>query len=167
MVARESDGLITVYPDYPNDWKNILNFKLASIDIKEANGFYPVVTPTLTDKQMCGEIYFDTPNKVFTYTIIPKPISSAEELFDPQLFMNSLLQKFYGNITSYDKLNTFINNCLQNRLINEAPDVYKKSFIALNYYMTQKLSVNYFTQQEYDLFYLAMEEQNIDLKTYQ
>lgn len=166
MIAKEENGLITVYPDYPTDYRNILNFKLASIEIKEANGFYPVVQPILTDKQMCGVIYFDTPNKLFTYTVVLKPIQSAEELFNPQDFMNSLLVKFWGNVTSIDKLNTYINNCCQNRIQSDAPNVMRVGFAALNDYMQKKLALGYFTQSEFDVFYETMAEQTIDLSTY-
>ena len=77
MKAREIDGKITTYKTLPETWdgKNghIINFRRASKDVLEAEGFYDVVIPPYNPLiQNKGGIAWDNKKKIFTNTISDK-----------------------------------------------------------------------------------------------
>ena len=72
MVAIERSGTIQTFNRLPNEWNDEkgyhINFR--KVSNKEDYGFYDVVTPEY-DKvtQQLSPIFWDTDNKVFTYTV--------------------------------------------------------------------------------------------------
>lgn len=82
MKAREENGQITTYSELPQDWGNILNFRMAPGSVQQSLGFYELVLPVYDpDLQVLGNIYFDSQNQVFTYPVINKTVEqlSAEK----------------------------------------------------------------------------------------
>lgn len=93
MKAVLIDNEIKVFFSLPTDWKNYLNFKEASLELQQQEGFYDVVTPDY-DKalQRLGDIYFDEINRIFTYTVIDKTL---EELaLEKEQLLNDIETNF-------------------------------------------------------------------------
>ena len=71
MKARNENGTIVIYPTLPGDYKNILNFAQASIEVLEAEGFFDLSEPKIDPAtHKLGEIYFDEVNRMFCYLVI-------------------------------------------------------------------------------------------------
>lgn len=74
MKAKEIDGNIQAYSVLPSTYKKsngsvILNFRYASKEILEAEGFYDVTYPTYDPNvEVLGDLVWDTATKVFTYS---------------------------------------------------------------------------------------------------
>lgn len=74
MKALVKNGKIKVYNKLPKIWNTssgqIINFKSSSEETLEQLGFYNVVEPAFDiETQLKGDIYFDSENKVVTYSI--------------------------------------------------------------------------------------------------
>ena len=74
MKALVKNGKIKVYNKLPKIWNTssgqIINFKSSSEETLEQLGFYNVVEPAFDiETQVKGDIYFDSENKVVTYSI--------------------------------------------------------------------------------------------------
>lgn len=74
MKALVKNGKIKVYNKLPKIWNTssgqIINFKSSSKETLEQLGFYNVVEPAFDiETQVKGDIYFDSENKVVTYSI--------------------------------------------------------------------------------------------------
>lgn len=74
MKALVKNGKIKVYNRLPKTWNNpsgqIINFKSSSEETLEQLGFYNIVEPAFDiETQVKGDIYFDSENKVVTYSI--------------------------------------------------------------------------------------------------
>jgi len=85
MKAIEINGTIKVYSNLPNSWGGVMgNFSKLSEEEIQAYGFYDVVNPDYDSRiQIKSEIYWDSENKVFTYTISDRELSNTlEELKD-------------------------------------------------------------------------------------
>ena len=85
MKAIEINGTIKVYNNLPNSWEGVMgNFSKLSEEEIQAYGFYDVVNPDYDSRiQIKSEIYWDSENKVFTYTISDRELSNTlEELKD-------------------------------------------------------------------------------------
>lgn len=85
MKAIEINGTIKVYSNLPNSWEGVMgNFSKLSEEEIQAYGFYDVVNPDYDSRiQIKSEIYWDSENKVFTYTISDRELSNTlEELKD-------------------------------------------------------------------------------------
>jgi len=80
MKARIENGQIKLYGHVPQDFENILNFRMAGDEIHKQHGFYDVVTPRYDpDYWRLGELYFDEEKQVFTYELSGIP---TEEIKD-------------------------------------------------------------------------------------
>ena len=85
MKAIEINGTIKVYNNLPNSWEGVMgNFSKLSEEEIQTYGFYDVVNPDYDSRiQIKSEIYWDSENKVFTYTISDRELSNTlEELKD-------------------------------------------------------------------------------------
>jgi len=70
MKALVKNGGIAIYKTLPNVWNNILNFRKATDEVLQENGFYDVVKPSYNSKtQTKGGLYFDEANSVVTYDV--------------------------------------------------------------------------------------------------
>ena len=86
MKAKEIDGNIKLYSVLPSTYKKsngsvILNFRYASKETLESEGFYDVTTPTYDPNvEVLGDLLWDSAYKVFTYSKSDKtfPNSLAE-----------------------------------------------------------------------------------------
>ena len=73
MKAREENGQVKLYPELPRDWKHHLNFRVAPLELAQAEGFYDVVEPHYDPAlQRLGEIFFERDKKAFTYPVVDK-----------------------------------------------------------------------------------------------
>lgn len=89
MKAREENGTIKIYPEIPKDWNNILNFRNASDETHRSEGFFDLVTPEYnSETQKLGDIFFDTPNFVFTFNVFDK--TQEEILEEKERLLNEL-----------------------------------------------------------------------------
>ena len=82
MKARLDNGQIRTYNRIPRVWVplNIVGgFQHQPTSVHESEGFFDVVTPSLNTYQKLGDIFFDTPNLVFTYPVVD---FTAEEIED-------------------------------------------------------------------------------------
>lgn len=74
MKAREYNGSITTYNTLPKTWNgtsgHIVNFRNASTDVMEAEGFYDVQNPEGYDSRIHNltTLSFDSDNSVFVYS---------------------------------------------------------------------------------------------------
>ena len=74
MKARQIDGNIKTYKILPDFWNgstgHIVNFRNASKETLEAEGFYDVVKPSFDRQtQTKGGLYFDEDNSIVTYDV--------------------------------------------------------------------------------------------------
>jgi len=83
MKARTENGTIKTYKSLPSEYKKsdgsvILNFKKASTEVLEAEGFYDVVVPSYNGKtKVLGDIEWDADNSQFTYPVSNKTWSET------------------------------------------------------------------------------------------
>ena len=71
MKAKDYNGTIKVYNTVPKSYGSIIGgFDLLSDSDLEGHGFYDVVTPTYDGRiKELGDIYFDSANNQFTYSV--------------------------------------------------------------------------------------------------
>lgn len=74
MKARIENGVIKTYKTLPKSWNgqngHIINFKNASTETLESEGFYDVVKPSYNPKtQNRGGLQWDEDNNVFTFPV--------------------------------------------------------------------------------------------------
>ena len=75
MKARTENGTIKTYKSLPSEYKKsdgsvILNFKKASKEVIEAEGFYDVVKPSYDPQtQNRGGLQWDESKKIFTFPV--------------------------------------------------------------------------------------------------
>jgi len=87
MKARQIDGNIVTYKTLPSTWSgsngHIMNFRYASKEVLEAEGFYDVVIasydPLTQDK---GGIAWDDKKKIFTNTVTDKDFNVEQDILD-------------------------------------------------------------------------------------
>ena len=164
MIARKENGIITTYTDYPEDYNNILTFRDAPIEMKEANGFFVVIEPVLTPQDYYGQVI--EVNGVFTFEVLKKYVPSAEELFDYNKFNNDLLTSFSTDIQAWTLYDSTMSNLLRNSNQADTPNVYKRSFTALNAYLKYLNATGVINNARLKVFYDTFLTQNIDLKLY-
>jgi hypothetical protein len=71
MIAIQLEDKIKTFSDYPNLWKNTLNYPKVSDEQKYEDGFREVVNVTFdSDTHKRGALYFEEVNDVFTYEIL-------------------------------------------------------------------------------------------------
>lgn len=75
MYAKIENSLIQVYSSLPSKYvSNNLNviggFDKLPDEVHRQEGFYPLVTPAITETQKLGDLYFDEENEQFTYNVI-------------------------------------------------------------------------------------------------
>jgi len=82
MKAKDYNGTIKVYSVLPKSYENIIGgFDLLSDSDLEEHGFYDVVVPTYDSRiKELSNIYFDSANSQFTYSVNDK--TWAESLAD-------------------------------------------------------------------------------------
>ena len=87
MIAIERSGTIQTFNRLPNEWNDEkgyhINFR--KVTNKEDYGFYDIVTPEY-DKvtQQLSPIFWDTDNKVFTYTVINIDFDATYPVLDEE-----------------------------------------------------------------------------------
>jgi hypothetical protein len=71
MKAKDYNGTIKVYNTVPKSYGTIIaGFDLLSDSDLEGHGFYDVVTPSYDGRiKELGDIYFDSTDNVFTYSV--------------------------------------------------------------------------------------------------
>jgi len=71
MKAIDINGEIKIYSKLPKSWGNIIGgFNTLSDEEAKGYGFYDVVNPDFDNAtQNFGDIYFDSNNEVFTYSV--------------------------------------------------------------------------------------------------
>ncbi len=83
MKARTENGTIKIYKSLPTEYTKsdgsvILNFRKASTETLEAEGFYDVVKPSYDSRiEELGIIEWDTANNLFTYPKSDKTFSQT------------------------------------------------------------------------------------------
>ena len=82
MKARENNGIITIFRSLPESWDgssgHIVNFRNASTEVLESEGFFDVVKPSYDSRiEELGEIEFDSDDNQFTYPKSDKTISET------------------------------------------------------------------------------------------
>ena len=82
MKAREHNGNITIFKSLPESWNgssgHIVNFRNASTEVLESEGFYDVVKPYYDSRiEQLGEIEFNSDDNQFTYPKSDKTISET------------------------------------------------------------------------------------------
>mgnify|MGYP003117316698 CR=1 FL=1 len=82
MKARENNGIITIFRSLPESWDgssgHIVNFRNASTEVLESEGFFDVVKPSYDSRiEELGEIEFDSENNYYTYPKSDKTISET------------------------------------------------------------------------------------------
>lgn len=87
MKAREIDGKITTYKILPETWNSknghIVNFRNASTDVLEAEGFYDVVMTAYNPlTQNRSGIAWDDKKKIFTNTITDIDFNVEQDVLD-------------------------------------------------------------------------------------
>ena len=118
MKAITINGQIKVYSQLPKTWKNHLNFRQASVELQQQEGFFDVVVPEFNSEvQYLGEIYFDQTNQVFTYPV-------ANRVFDLEELRNERLEHFSHVV---DEFAVLIIRCqlihgTTNQALNDAID---------------------------------------------
>jgi len=83
MKAIQIDGKIKVYNPLPNSWEGVMgNFSELSDEEIKAYGFYDVIVPEHNSKvEQLSNIFWDSDNEVFTYTVSDKEwVQSLEEM---------------------------------------------------------------------------------------
>ncbi len=101
MKAKEIDGNIKAYSVLPSTYKKsngsvILNFRYASKETLEDEGFYDVTTPSYdASVEQLGDLKWDSKNKVFTYekSDINFPLSLAEMKAEKKAAVKKLANK--------------------------------------------------------------------------
>jgi hypothetical protein len=90
MKARVENGNIKLYKTLPSEYKKadgsvILNFKKASDDVLEAEGFYDVVKPSFDSQiKTKGGLYFDEANSVVTYDVTDIDFNQDVDILDEE-----------------------------------------------------------------------------------
>jgi len=85
MKARLEENGLKFYPAMPKFYTTATvtyagDFDKQPDSVHEAEGFYPVIYPTINPKlQKVGDLYFDATNKVFTYQIVDRVINLDSE----------------------------------------------------------------------------------------
>jgi hypothetical protein len=71
MKAIDINGEIKIYSQLPKSWGNIIGgFNTLSDEEAKEYGFYDVVSPDYDNAvEILGDIYFDSDNEVFTYSV--------------------------------------------------------------------------------------------------
>lgn len=88
MKAIQITGEIKVFAQLPKTWKNHMNFRMASVEMQQQEGFYDVIQPEYnTELQRLGEIYFDETNQYFTYPVNDIPQAELDERKQRELDM--------------------------------------------------------------------------------
>lgn len=88
MKARVENGQIKVYKSLPSEYKKadgsvILNFRKASVDVLEAEGFYDVVKPSYDSQiQTRGGLYFDEAASIVTYAVTDIDFNQDVDVLD-------------------------------------------------------------------------------------
>jgi hypothetical protein len=97
MKAKDYNGTIKVYSVLPKSYENIIGgFDLLSDSDLEEHGFYDVVVPTYDSRiKELSNIYFDSANSQFTYSVNDK--TWAESLADLKTAKIEQLKGIYNS----------------------------------------------------------------------
>jgi hypothetical protein len=80
MKAILVDGNIKLFKVLPRTWKHHDNFRKASVELLEAEGFLEVLIPEYdTELQKLSEIYKDEANNLYTYDVVDLEIDIDTE----------------------------------------------------------------------------------------
>lgn len=87
MKARIENGSIKIYKVLPETWNgsngHILNFRKASTETLEANGFFDVVKPSYDPQtQNKSGLAWDETSRTFTYTVTDIDFSQDVDILD-------------------------------------------------------------------------------------
>jgi hypothetical protein len=100
MKARQQNGNITTYKILPNFWNgssgHIINFRNASTEVLEAEGFYDVVIAPynpLTQKR--SGIAWDETKKIFTGTVTDIDFDAEHDVLDENMTPTGEKEKTY------------------------------------------------------------------------
>jgi hypothetical protein len=100
MKALVKNGKRKVYNRLPKTWDissgQIINFKSSSEEALEQLGFYNIVEPDFdTETQVKGDIYFDSENKVVTYSVSSIDFNKEVDAKDDDDNPTGEKEKFY------------------------------------------------------------------------
>ncbi len=122
MKARIEDEKIKQYPVLPTVWKNYMNFRAASTELLESEGFFDVVVPDSDPRtERLGQIFFDNENRYFTFPIEPILLPTLEERKQTLLRQFEVVQDDFERLISrcerihgkdHEGLNTAISETL-------------------------------------------------------
>jgi hypothetical protein len=89
MKARQIDGNIVTYKTLPSTWSGsngyIMNFRYASKEVLETEGFYDVVMASYDPlTQNRSGIAWDDKKKIFTNTVTDKNFSVEQDILDEE-----------------------------------------------------------------------------------
>lgn len=102
MKANNINGTIKVFGELPWRWKNHLNFRKASIEVQEQEGFYEVVRPVIDfDIEKLGNIYFDEMKSIFTYPVIQLQLDIEEIRTSILTELKSAVRDLYIAVQAY------------------------------------------------------------------
>jgi len=79
MYARQQGGAIKKYTSIPKSWGRVIGgFNLLTSTEWNAEGFYPVITPSYNSAtQYLGDIEWDADNSQFTYPVLNRTFSQT------------------------------------------------------------------------------------------
>lgn len=97
MKAKDFNGTIKVYNRVPKSYGSIIGgFDLLSDSELEGHGFYDVVVPTYDGRiKELGDIYFDSANNRFTYSVNNK--TWTESLSELKAEKIKQIKSYYNN----------------------------------------------------------------------
>jgi len=119
MRARKQGNIITTYNQLPKTYKNHVNFRSATVEMLEQEGFYDVFTPILQTNEKLGAIYWDAQNSQFTY---PIEMMTAQEIEDKaNAEAQALLEvDIIDGIEASNQLKTYLKRNLTNNQYKNA-----------------------------------------------
>jgi len=156
MYVRIENNQIKQYPTLPKVWNNHINFKSASKELYNSEGFYDVEEPTLVEGKSYGVIEEYDTNK-FRYTIIDTPVMSIQ--FDISKFKGDLKLELGVRMGVLYPMWGVINDNLKTPMEDE-------HYETIMFFIDLWKNDDSITQSDYDKFILCFENQGIDLTIY-
>jgi len=134
MKARTENGTIKTYKSLPSTYKKsdgsvILNFRKASTEVIEAEGFYDVVKPSYDSRvEQLGNIEWDADNSQFTYPKSDKTFSKtvAELKAEKKQAVKDLANKELAKTDWYVTRKADLGTAIPSEIQTERSDIRSK-----------------------------------------
>lgn len=134
VKAREENGVITIYPEIPQDWKHYLNFRQAPESVWQHEGFYDLVEPEFDpDLNDLGEIYFDDQWLVFRYYLVQKTLPILDEAKTAKIKqLRNAVKPLYSEIQWYIEMERAEGNAIPTTVLDKIKMIKTKYDLAKN-----------------------------------